>query len=318
MLAAVLGGCAAEPEATGKEAFEEHAGFGGVWLRSDVAEAFVATDPIPRVVVFRTVGGESVLNLGRETWNTGLRTWFLAPRQNKDSPKPSRQPAVVVRATGRSVEVLADPSKEAGLRTGMEVTLAEDRPVLTVRHFMENTSGSDRELAVWAIVALPRHGRTLLPFSAHLPADGPPKPFRTVMFFPVANPFDPAFAFGHFAMSIDLDPPRKKATKLGVRNPGGLIAWTDGRRVLASRVAFDPRGTYPEGGANITCYVSGGNNATDWAEIEHDGPLQTVPPGKRAWLEQTLTLGELPEDADLNDPDALLEAVVSAVEDEPE
>lgn len=318
LLGTALLGCDPEPEALSPAKLERHAEFGGVWLRSEVAEAFVAGDPIPRVVAFRRIGEESDFFVGSQTWNTGVRTWYLAPRQHKQSSLPSRQPASVIRTSKRSATILAEPADEVGLRTGMEVTLAEDKPVLTIRHFMENTSGPEKDLAVWSIVSLPRQGRVVMPFSEKTAAAGPPKPFRTVVFFPKANAFDPAFRFGSYALGVELDQPRSKSTKIGVRNQAGWVAWTDGQRVLTSRVEFDPQGTYPEGGANITCYVSAGKNATAWAEIEHDGPLQTVPPGQRAWLEQTLTISDIPPAVDLNDPDGLMEAIVESFDKTPE
>lgn len=268
---------------------EHHAGFEGVWLGNGQVEAFVSARPMVRVVAYRPVGGESVLKINEIIEYSGVRTQFLEPRQNPLSALPASQPGRVVQFSSRRVTMMAEPSAEAGLQSGMEVSLAETGSALTIRHCLKNTGSEPREIAPWGIVALPRRGRAVIPFSRIAPADAPPRPFRTIVFVPKRNPRDKTFVIDQFALGVEFQP-RKKSTKIGVRTEAGWAAWVDGATVLSLEADFQPRGIYPEGGANVTCYVSAGGDESAWGELEHDGTLETIAPGQQAWLVQTLRL----------------------------
>jgi hypothetical protein len=287
----LLAGCS--PGVQGPAAtLEHHAGFEGLWLRNGQVEAFVSTRPMVRVVAYRPVGGESVLKINEIIEYSGVRTQFLEPRQNPLSALPASRPGRVVQHSPRRVRVLAEPSAEAGLRAGMDVTLAETGSALTIRHTLENTGSEPREIAPWAIVALPRRGRAVIPFSRIAPADAPPRPFRSIIFVPKRNPRDKTFVIDQFALGVKFQP-RGKSTKIGVRTEAGWAAWVDGATVLTLEADFQPRGIYPEGGANVTCYVSAGDGESAWGELEHDGTLETIAPGQQVRLVQTLRLKTL-------------------------
>jgi hypothetical protein len=294
VVATALTGCG---RSTCRSAAAELTAFGeyeGVWLRSDVAEAFVAVKPFPRVLVFQQTGGPNLLATHRRSLE-GVRTWFMEPTQCKLSSRPARQPACVVALSPLHVEVDADAAAEAELRTGMHVTLASDRPELTIRHFMENLSEAPRELAVWSIVAFPQAGHAVIPFATDGPTDKPAKTYRTIVLFEGTQPDDPAFSYSDDELTIDFGQPRTEATKIGVCTNAGWAAWVGERTALRMDIDHDPVARYPEGGANVTAYLSGGPADRAWCELEHVGPLQIVEPGRRAWLTDRFTI--LPAEA---------------------
>jgi hypothetical protein len=270
-------------------------GYHGVWLKSESAEAFVAVKPFPRLLVFRQPGRPNVLASHRRTLE-GVRTWFMEPTQCKLSSRPGRQPARVITRSPLHVEIQADPAAGAQLRTGMQVTLDEGRPALTIRHFMENLADTPRDIAVWSIVALPQAGHAVIPFYTDGPQSEAPKAYRTVVLFEETRLDDPAFALDDRALTIDFARPREAAAKIGVRTNATAATWTDGTTTLHMALEYDPRARYPEGGANVTAFLSGGPAEKAWCELEHVGPLQVVAPGKRAWLKDRLRLSTSPPD----------------------
>jgi hypothetical protein len=193
----------------------------------------------------------------------------------------------------------------------MEVSLAGRGSTLTIRHFLKNTGSEPREIAPWAIVSVPRRGRAVIPFSRTLPADAPPRPFRSVIFVPKRNPRDKTFVIDQFALGV-LFRPRDKSTKSGVRSEAGWSAWVDGETVLSVHADFQPREIYSEGGANVTCYVGSGDDQAAWGELENNGPLRVIRPGQRAWLVQHLGLRRYDEPLP-EKPDKVLQRIAADV-----
>lgn len=84
-----------------------------------------------------------------------------------------------------------------------------------------------------------------------------------------------------------------KIGKVGIRSPGGWVAFNQGSRsaTFVERFAVDPAGVYPDGGATVECWTVGegavGNLSYEGSGIYHMeaevlSPLHTMAPGQEA------------------------------------
>lgn len=230
----------------------------------------------------------------------GIRTWFMEPFQDPRSPLLSSRRA---RCTGRGpaqVQVTTDADPISGLELLWDVRLEHDR--LLLRHGLRNHGTTSRRLAIWSLVAgvEPLAMRSVLVRSPGLqaPAMGlrPMANGAAADSGPIIEPLDPALVGGHdLTHGLVIDGTARTGCwqcKSGLRSPDGIAALTLGRTALISRVAAPGEGPYPEGGLNLTTYHS-----ESVIEVEHVGPLVDLDPGACTWLEQELSLRELPDHA---------------------
>ncbi len=255
-------------------------GFGGVWLTNATAEVFVAAEPYPRVAVFRRRGGVSPFRRGDRDPYVGLMTWVKAPGQTADSARPANRPAELTRAGPLEARLAARADPELALRVEMHVLLDERAPRLRVRHGVSNLGPEERELAVWAVAALPRAGTVLVPFAG----DGrSPAGQLHVWDGVIVN--QPGVEIGDRGFTLDLSASyRGRTLRLGVPGPAGWIAYVRDGLAARAAIAVDAAALYPERGTTGAVFAETGGGPL--AGMEQVGPLRRVAPGATAWLEQ--------------------------------
>ncbi|MEM6313402.1 MAG: hypothetical protein AAF743_04920 [Planctomycetota bacterium] len=298
----LLTGCANKPAPVVPPAFEitDHA---GTWLRTEKAVAFVAHQPYPRVLVFRTINGENPL-LTADHKFSGIRTCVLDPVQTKNWNLAGLQPAQVASATGTSVRIIAEPDPTSQLQNALDVELGETedgRPQLTVLHRLINTADTTREIAAWSIASIPNGGTMTTDYSLQIGTDHQDRPrlLKRVGYFADADPRHPSYIYGETDFTLDTNVPQDTNSKVFLFSPDGTVVYRGGPdtplagTVLTSTGPFKD-GVYPEGGFNVTFYRSWSPDDPKWhySELEHVGPLQAVAPGSAATLEQVIVLGE--------------------------
>jgi hypothetical protein len=86
--------------------------------------------------------------------------------------------------------------------------------------------------------------------------------------------------------------------KLGLITDAGWVAFVRGRSAMLSSVAYDPGGTYPEDGPNITVFQK---IAPEMSRIETEqmGPLKALKPGESVSLTETFQILDLPQSINL-------------------
>lgn len=305
-------------------ALASHGGYEGVWLRGERVEAFVAVSPRVRVMVLRPreavpggpgVPGAGVLLRQGEAVEVGIRSAFMEPGQVPASYEPANQAGeVVARGPGR-VEVATGPGAASGLALVMRVEVVEEAVALPgvrgglpgagvrVTHRFVNHGGAARELAAWSIVSLPRAGFAVVPFGVE------PRQVRRLVLPWWARLPQPGLRAGFNAGAFDFEAAvNGGAFKFGAITDAGWVAAIRGRGGIVSLVPRQPGAAYPEGGANVTVFVSGDPDHP-WAEIEQVGPLRRVEPGGSIELTETLLLLSFDAPPPPNDPDAARAAV---------
>lgn len=262
---------------------EEISGFRGQWLSNDCVEAFVASEPWPRLLVFRMRGGESPFRICRDEPWTGLRTWFLEPDQNDMSGLPAQQAAQCLILDSLSVRLQGTVEPQSNLCLAVNLALDPTLPLLSITHRLTNHAGERRRIALWAICALARDGVGIVPHSES--EESAP------VLWPGFSMNDRCLRVGRQALAVDFrEPPDTGVFKVGIRSDAGWIAclWPGG--VMVSSVAVNREAEYPEGGGTVTMFSTGSREEEGWGEIENVGPLTEVGEGEAVVMQQQLRL----------------------------
>jgi hypothetical protein len=255
----------------------------GHWLRQGNASVFVALHPRPRVLRYLPDGTHSpLLLLGEQGHTTGIRTWFFEDgAQTPDSPRPSNQPAVLIEQTATSLLLRSIWDQIPGKETAiwMRVELLPDDS-LRIHHGVENLAEQQRRLAAWSISAFPPNGCITIPFdnANHRPITL----FKETGVSALEKTLRPECLHINVAEIMTGHP-----LKFGVRASAGTISYETSTSRWFSTVPFIQGGDYPEGGANLTAFISS-NRPPAWCEIEQVGPTKTLSSGQTTWLIETI------------------------------
>ena len=265
-------------------------------LRSGSLRATVQTRPCLRLSAFSRDGHPSLIAPGdREPG--GIRTWFMAPSQDRRSPLIGLLTASPISVATEACSLTTGIETETGLEVLWEVRLDGGRDRLLLRQGLRNHGPQTMRLAVWSILAgatpastaallLRGPGSTRPALRLHSADPETGAPFATT-----AGPWpETGIADDSAALNIaaaGLAPPGH--IKVGLRSAEGLCALIDGDDAVLSQVAAEHQGPYPEGDLNLTSYRN-----RDAIEIEHVGPLIEIAQGETAWMDQELRTVRLP------------------------
>lgn len=291
LLAALLGwSTAATPVRAADFEMETLEGAGiehrGVWLVNAEARAFVALEPWPRLLRYLPrPGAEPMLKLGERPHDTGIRTWFMEDdQQTRHAYRPAAQPAAIIERSDRSILIRSRWTAEAGYETAvmMRIELLDDGR-LRIRHGVQNLADRPRRLAPWSITAFPVGGVIDMVF--HRPQ------VRTVALFGDTTPDDLAKAMREDRLRIETEIMQTpdRALKFGILGKSGEISYRDQAETWSSSVPYSEVGQYPDGGANLTAFISNRRPDGGWSEIEQVGVEQLLGPFESAWLEETIS-----------------------------
>jgi hypothetical protein len=273
---------------------QQHDGYTGVWVRSEVAEVFVATEPKFRVLAFRELKSETLFADGR-TNEQGLRLAFMEPEQIPQSFEVGNQPAKVIERNDRRVNVRL--IEAAALRYDIAIAIDDREPRLNLTYTLTNVGASERRVACWSLVSYALDGTIVVPF-------GKDDRARRRLVLPWWTKWpQPNASIARSAMSVDVSKPIEgTAYKVGLITEPGWIAFARGQHALVSQIAFDADRTYPEGGANITFYID-----RNRAETEQVGPLTQLAPGEWTQMRESLRMIRFTPEAD--DPDSMARSI---------
>ena len=297
LLAAGLasGAAHAQPQA------DKHEGYYGWWLQNDAAEAFVITEPYPRLVAFNLKGKSSPLHISDQYEYFGVRTWFFEPTQIPTSGLPALQPARAELIGERGLRLTAAPDTTSQLQLFMEIELDEKEARLHIRHGFKNLKNEQRRIAAWALnVIKPDDGVGVTRFKK--------EGRRSLLFWPNTDLDEDALKTGPRALAVDYSVlPRNGWFKVGTNTDAGWVAYVWDGMALKSSVAHVTNAEYPEDGGTITFF----NSTTEifdgnprFGEIENVGPLSELQPGNTLWMDQTL---EIIDGIEGDDPEAWVE-----------
>ncbi len=268
-------------------------------LAAGPLRATVQLKPALRLTAF-SVGDRPDLLAPTSEDPCGIRTWVMEPFQNAFSPLPASRRARCLERGAAHLQLTTDADPESGLELLWHVRLDPQR--LLLRHGLRNHGRATRRLALWSLVAgaHPQSMRSLLLRSRGVDTPAhrlrPMAQSETGDAGPIIEPLPPETTGCHdLAGGLVVDGAMRsnsRAVKAGLRSTDGVAVLASGRTALVSRVVAGDAGPYPEGDLNLTTYHS-----SSIIEIEHVGPLVDLEPSACVWMEQELSMLDLPEHA---------------------
>lgn len=281
------------------ETFQDTEGnlYEGYYLHHGNARAFVSVKPWVRVLCYwPDPKTPSPLSTKSYPQASGLRTQFFEDgRQMAYAGNVAAKPGTLVEHSSASVEIRIEWSDESGCETAttLKVSFASDGSLI-VLHGVTNLADRKRVLAPWSVSCFPQKGAVYIPFES--------PQLRTITFY--SSRF-PAFLNGAiteraFALELDRFNP-EKFYKIGVRSRRGWYAFLLDGAAWVSFSPFSSLGIYPDGGANLACFLSPVTiNRPLWVELEQVGGSQMLGKGETVWLQERmfyvrkLDMGEIP------------------------
>jgi hypothetical protein len=258
--------------------------FGGwpncIRLSNGEVELVATTDVGPRVIRFGFVGGqnmfhnypESLGKTGGEGWvNYGGHRLWHGPEHPVRTYAPDNGP-IEHSWDGTSLTVRNfEPSNNVAKE--MRITLAADSPRVDLVHRIHNRNSWAIELAPWALSVMEQKGRAIFPQEDFREHGDDLLPARSLSIWPYADMSDPRFTWGHKYIQVHQDPARS-ATKIGLLNTKGWVAYVLGSDVFLKRYPFKAGAPYVDFGVNTECYTD-----PNILELETLGPLTKIEPG---------------------------------------
>ncbi|MBL9127972.1 MAG: hypothetical protein JNL97_10015 [Verrucomicrobiales bacterium] len=224
---------------------------------------------------------------GDKTWPAPQADWERVTSRSWPPPVAfdSMPVEVTVRRDGVVLRSAVDP--HYGIRTERVVSLAPDRPTMTVVTSYEKVSGPPVRVGVWIITQLedPVAAFALLPAKSRFP-EGYNRQSGDVL--PAGLTVDGRL------LSLVRDPER--ASKIGT--DGERLLWVGVDRMLLVESPRIPGAPYPDGESSAEIYTN--PNPKTYVELEMLGPLHDMSPGDR--ISQTNAYTLLPRK--LTDPKA--------------
>lgn len=253
-------------------------------LSNEIAEVIVTTDIGPRVIAYRFIGDENILNeLGPDAvvktdlgdWHPwgGHRFWH-APEAMPRSYVPADSPIKYDIVGDDSIRLMRPEEEATHIQKEILVTLAKDGTNVKLTHKLYNLGIWPVKMAPWALTIVNSGGVTIIPNEPYISHDDYLLPARPMVLWHFTNMSDPRWTFGRKFVQLRTDESLSEPQKVGVGNKQGWAAYLRKNTLFVKRFPYIEGSEYPDLGCNCETYTEGG-----FMEVESLGPLELVEPG---------------------------------------
>jgi hypothetical protein len=173
------------------------------------------------------------------------------------------------------LELIQPTEKWTGVQKRIVLKMHPTEPQVTVTHTLTNHNLWAIELAPWALSAMAKGGKAILPQPPFIPHEEKLLPARPIVQWHYTDMTDPRWTFGKRFIILRQDPNRPNPQKLGIANPDGWAAYANGDRLFLKRYKHIDGATYPDFGCSTEVFTN-----ADMLELETLGPLTTLQPGE--------------------------------------
>lgn len=202
----------------------------------------------------------------------GHRLWH-SPEAMPRSYVPDNDP-IEIAEIANGVRLIQQVEAFTGIRKSLEITLATDRPAVTVKHTLENCGAWPVELACWALTQLRQGGLAALPQTAHKLDEPGLLPNRNLVLWPYTRLADPRLSLNDdfvFIAAQPLQPP----VKVGYLNRHGWLGYLTGGVFFVKKFDVHEGQPHVDFGCNAESYCN-----DRFIEVESVGPLVQIEPGQ--------------------------------------
>lgn len=268
----------------------EYRNFGScLKISNGIVEAVVTVDVGPRIIRFAFPGGKNFFHedIARESvtsgdiiddvFGKGSRCFLYGGHRLWTSPEDmplSYYPdndKVLWREIPGGVELNPPAQRITELQYRIELTMAADKPCVTVRHYITNIGQSTKRRAAWAMTILAQGGLEVLPQPLN---DTGLLANRVLSLWPYSDMSDERAYWGKKYISLRQDPGIQSRFKFGINNLRGWAAYFNHGGMFVKQYDCNPGGRYPDYGTSFETFT---NNLI--MEMETLGELVDITPG---------------------------------------
>ena len=294
-------------------------------LTNGLVQAVITIDVGPRILYFGFLGGENflyedpkrvnvqsggaleaVFGKGSKWFNYGGHRLWVSPEDMPLTYYPDNEPVVYMDIPG-GVELVPPAQRVNDLQYRIEVVMSEDKPALSVKHYISNIGESSKRCAPWAITVLGQGGLEVVPQPVN---DTGLLANRVLSVWPYTNMADERVFWGDKYITLRQKPGAGRALKYGINNLAGWAAYFIGGGLFIKRYNCDPAGTYPDYGTSFETYTDG-----EILEMETLGRLIDLTPGSTMFHAESWSIVADVERPDPRDEDAIDKAVKKYIEE---
>jgi hypothetical protein len=274
-------------------------------MSNGTVELILATDYGPRIMRYAPAGSGNDDNVfatippTKPNLHTDLGDWFIrgghrlwhAPEAVPRSYVPDNTP-IQYQIDGSTVKLIQPVEAPTQIQKEIWVTLDPQGSHVTVVHRLTNKGLFPVEMSCWAMSAMNKGGKSILPQEPYQSHDEEVRPARSMTFWGYTNLTDPRWMIGKSFITLTQDPNIKESQKIGILNRQGWAAYARNGELFFKRFPYDKTKTYPDLGCNAETYTD-----NTFLELESLGPLETVAPGETLiytenwWLFKNVDLG---------------------------
>lgn len=251
-------------------------------LHNGQIELIVTRDVGPRIIrcaflgrpnLFAEIAGQQG-GTGEPEWmiRGGHRFW-VGPEAKPWSYELDNAPYVTAQAIAGGIRTEQAPGPLTGLAKSIDITLADDRNRVTLRHQLTNRSEAPVRCAPWALTVMGPGSQAIIPLPAKIPHTERLTHNQRWSLWGYTDLSDPRWTLGQRCLLFRQDPSRGP-NKLGIAHAEGWVGAQREGSLLIKTFHYDPDAAYPDGGCNFETFS---NEA--FLEVETLGAIVTLMPG---------------------------------------
>lgn len=269
-------------------------------LSNGLVEAIITIDFGPRVIYFGVPGGdnfmfedidrtcctsddiiEAVFGKGSKWFTYGGHRLWVSPEDMPLTYYPDNE-RVVYMEIPDGVELIPPAQRVTDFQYRIELILSQDKPKLTLKHYITNIGDTTKRRAAWAISVLSQGGLEVVPQPQN---DTGLLSNRVLSLWPYTDMSDDRVYWGKKYITLRQDPEIKSAFKFGINNLRSWGAYFNHGGLFIKKYDNNPNGSYPDGGTSFETYT---NNTI--LEMESLGELVDMTPGSTVFHGEEWTL----------------------------
>lgn len=249
---------------------------------------FIATTVVgPRIIRFGFTDSKNEFcevkhqmgKIGGDEWNIfgGHRLWH-SPEARPRSCFPDNFP-INWSEIENGISLSQPMETTTGIKKDIDISLSQDKPMVTVIHKLTNMGMWPLEFAVWALSVMAPGGKAIIPQPSRetdLLAN------RSVALWPYAKMNDSRVYWGDKYITVNQDTQAKTPFKLGIPNEDGWAAYYNSGHLFVKKFTHFINEKYPDYGSSWETYTN-----HFMMEMESLSPLKVLEPGETASHKET-------------------------------
>lgn len=252
-------------------------------LENAQSQAFVTSFPFFRIFSYQRRGLDSLLReASADDKRGGLRLVALERVDGRQVELPFDHRANWLESDAKRLLLATSAgSGDQKVQLRAEIFLREETGQLEVKCRITHEGSAGREIALWAIAAVPPEGWLITPIAQGL--ENRQRVHGKIISFWNSPLNAPCLQLGANLLALDLSRwPQSPPLKFGTRSNAAWIAAVrpDRNSLLLLRAAYDPADRYPDQDCNMTLWCGSSPDGEAYAEIEALSPWTIVKPKK--------------------------------------